>query len=158
IRCNCSLCKKARAWFAFVGGSEFRLLKGEDHMSTYEWTPSGREAPGLTYRFCSTCGARLFATGDVEFMGGRFHALAVATFDNASIDQLAGVPLKFHGWAVGAAIPEGVPAPANCCRRRRTGSAFVLTAAAAACPYRPRRAMRGAGGPRCRSRRSGRAA
>lgn len=95
IRCNCSLCTKARAWFAFVGGDEFRLLVGEDNMSSYQWTPPGRSAPGLTYCFCKACGVRLYATGDVEFMGGRFYALAVATFDNVTTSELAAVPLRF---------------------------------------------------------------
>jgi len=38
---------------------------------------------------------RIYATGDAEFMGGRFYALAVATFDNVSTDELAAAPLKF---------------------------------------------------------------
>ena len=95
IRCNCSICTKARAWFAFVGGDGFQLLAGEDNMSSYHWTPPGRQAPGLTYCFCKTCGVRLYATGDAEFMGGRFFALAVATFDNVTTDQLAAVPMRF---------------------------------------------------------------
>ena len=26
IRCNCSICTKARAWFTFAGGEQFHLL------------------------------------------------------------------------------------------------------------------------------------
>jgi hypothetical protein len=33
--------------------------------------------------------------GDAEFMGGKFYALAVATFDNVSTGELAAAPLKF---------------------------------------------------------------
>ena len=65
-------------------------------MSSYEWTPKGRSAPGLTYRFCKTCGIRIYATGDAEFMGGRFYALAVSTFDNVTTDELAAAPLTFN--------------------------------------------------------------
>ena len=65
-------------------------------MSSYEWTPKGRSAPGLTYRFCKTCGIRIYATGDAEFMGGRFYALAVSTFDDVTTDELAAAPLKFN--------------------------------------------------------------
>ena len=96
FRCNCSICKKARAWFTFAGGKDFRLLEGEDAMTSYQWTPSGRPGPGLTYRFCKTCGIRIYATGDAEFMGGRFYALAVSTFDNVTTDELAAAPLKFN--------------------------------------------------------------
>ena len=39
---------------------------------------------------------RIDATGDAEFMGRKFYALAVATFDNASTDELAAAPLKFN--------------------------------------------------------------
>jgi len=95
IRCNCSICKKARAWFTFVAGKDFRLITEEDSMSSYQWTPSGRTSPGLTYRFCKTCGIRIFATGDAEFMGGRFYALAVSTLDDVSTDELAASRLKF---------------------------------------------------------------
>ncbi len=95
IRCNCSICKKARAWFTFVGEQDFRLLKGDDSMASYQWTPPGKPGAFLTYRFCKTCGIRIYATEDAEFMGGRFYALAVSTFDDVSTDELAAAPLKF---------------------------------------------------------------
>ncbi len=95
IRCNCSICKKARAWFTFVGEKDFRLLKGNDSMASYQWTPPGKPGPFLTYRFCKTCGIRIYATGDAEFMGGRFYALAISTLDDVSTDELAAAPLKF---------------------------------------------------------------
>jgi hypothetical protein len=95
IRCNCTICTKARAWFAFAGGDGFALLAGEESLTDYAWTPPGRTAPGLTYRFCKVCGVRIHATGDAEFMGGRFYAVAVATLDDASLDELASGPLKF---------------------------------------------------------------
>jgi hypothetical protein len=94
-RCNCSICKKARAWFTFVSGNDFRLLKGDDSMSSYQWTPNGRSKPFLTYRFCKVCGIRIYATGDAEFMGGKFYALAVSTLDDVTTDELAAAPLKF---------------------------------------------------------------
>ncbi len=95
IRCNCSICTKARAWFTFAGPDQLRMLAGEDAMSDYRWTPPGRSGPGLTYRFCKTCGVRIYATGEADFMGGRFFAMAVATLDNVDTDELAAAPLKF---------------------------------------------------------------
>lgn len=95
IRCNCSICTKARAWFTFVGPEQLRMLAGEDSMSEYQWTPPGRPGPGLTYRFCKTCGVRIYATGDAAFMGGRFYAMAVATLDDVDADELASAPMKF---------------------------------------------------------------
>lgn len=64
-------------------------------MSEYQWTPPGKPGPFLTYRFCKTCGVRIYATGDAEFMGGRFFALAVATLDDVDADELAAAPMKF---------------------------------------------------------------
>jgi hypothetical protein len=64
-------------------------------MASYQWTPPGKPGSFLTYRFCKTCGIRIYATGDAEFMGGRFYALAVSTLDDVSTDELAAAPLKF---------------------------------------------------------------
>lgn len=95
VRCNCSICTKARAWFTFVGADRFRLLSGENALSDYRWTPPGKSGPFLTYRFCKTCGVRMFATGEADSMGGRFYALAVTTLDDVDADELAAAPLKF---------------------------------------------------------------
>lgn len=94
-RCNCSLCSKARAWFLFVREDDFCLLAGEDALSDYEWIPPGRTEPGLTYRFCSKCGSRLYATGELAQLGGRFYAIHVPTVDNLDREQLVQAPLHF---------------------------------------------------------------
>jgi hypothetical protein len=94
-RCNCSICSKARAWFLFVQGDHFKLTAGEDVLSNYEWVPPGRDAPGLTYRFCSRCGIRLFATGELAQLGGRFYAIHVPTLDDVDREALASAPLNF---------------------------------------------------------------
>jgi hypothetical protein len=94
-RCNCSLCSKARAWFLFVRGDKFKLTAGEDLLSNYEWVPSGRSEPGLTYRFCSRCGIRLYATGELAQLGGRFYAIHVPTLDDVDREELVNAPLNF---------------------------------------------------------------
>jgi len=78
-----------------VNDEHFRLLAGDDNMRAYQWTPPGKPGSFLTYRFCKTCGIRIYATGEAEFMGGRFYALAVATFDDVTTDELAAAPLRF---------------------------------------------------------------
>ena len=88
LRCNCSLCRKARAWFAFVTPDHFRLEKGEDALADYQWTPAGKPRPNLHYRFCKTCGVRAFATGE-DPKGGQMYAIAVATLEGADPDELA---------------------------------------------------------------------
>lgn len=88
-RCNCSICGKARAWFAIVKADRFQLLQGEDALADYQWTPPGMPHPHLHYRFCRTCGIRAFARGDVPALGGVFYAVNVATLDDADPDELA---------------------------------------------------------------------
>ena len=84
-RCNCSICTKARAWFAIIKSDQFRLTKGADAMADYQWAPPGRE-PNLHYRFCKTCGVRVFAQGKQEAMGGVFYAVAIAALNDVDAD------------------------------------------------------------------------
>ena len=93
-RCNCSLCSMARAWFCFVPSARFRVVAGEESMSEYRWTPPGRPASFLSYRFCSHCGVRLYATGELEALGGKFYAVHVPTIQGADLDELAAAPLN----------------------------------------------------------------
>lgn len=93
-RCNCSYCAKARAWFAFVKGAErFRLLDGAS-ATEYRWTPPGRPAPHLRFSFCRTCGIRTFARGELEALGGVFHAVHVPTLALTQ-EQLARLPIRY---------------------------------------------------------------
>jgi hypothetical protein len=95
-KCNCSLCTKARAWFAFAkGGDRFRLLQGEQALSQYRWTPPGQPQSFLTYSFCRTCGIRTFVQGEMEALGGTFHAIQVMTLDNVEPDELANAPIHY---------------------------------------------------------------
>ncbi|HEV8549457.1 MAG TPA: GFA family protein [Polyangiaceae bacterium] len=92
-RCNCSYCAKARAWFAFAKGAErFRLLEGAK-ISEYRWEPPGREAH-LTFSFCSTCGVRTFARGELAALGGTFHAISVPTLE-LSPEELRALPIRY---------------------------------------------------------------
>ncbi|MDY7233261.1 GFA family protein [Hyalangium rubrum] len=95
-RCNCSICWKARAWFAIVQEEDFKLLTSPDAMGEYRWVPEGKSEPFLTYRFCKHCGVRIHAAGDQASLGGKFYALHVPTLDDAHQDELAAAPLKFN--------------------------------------------------------------
>jgi hypothetical protein len=87
-RCNCSICTKARAWFVLVGPDRFRQIAGEDAQTEYQWTPPGRPAPNLHYRFCKTCGVRTAGRGEWPG-GGPFYFIAVASLDDADPGELA---------------------------------------------------------------------
>ena len=95
-RCNCSICWKARAWFAIVQQEDLKLLSGAEEMGQYRWIPEGKKEPHLTYRFCNHCGVRIYAAGEDEALGGKFFAIHVPTLDDASKDELAAAPLKFN--------------------------------------------------------------
>jgi hypothetical protein len=94
-RCNCSLCFKARAWFAFAkGAASFRLLAGSEALREYRWTPAGMAGPFLTYAFCGHCGIRVFGRGELPALGGTFHAVPVTTLD-APAEELAASPVNY---------------------------------------------------------------
>jgi len=89
LRCNCSYCSKARAWFAFVPSVNVRVVSGKTTLADYQWTPPGKPHPHLHFHFCKTCGVRAFARGNAPSLGGPFYAIAVSTLDNADPDELA---------------------------------------------------------------------
>ena len=95
-RCNCSFCRKARFWMAFAKAAEFRLLKGEDALSDYQHTPSGKSEPFLHLEFCKHCGVRAFSKGgELPQFGGAFYAVNVACLDDATDTELAQAPIQY---------------------------------------------------------------
>jgi hypothetical protein len=96
VRCNCSLCFKARAWFAFAKGAEhFRLMSGTEALSEYRWTPPQKAESFLTYAFCRHCGVRVFGRSVLEKLGGTFHAVPLTTLDDLPASELAEAPVQF---------------------------------------------------------------
>jgi len=86
LRCNCSLCRKTRAWFAFAPAGNFRLDTGADKLTAYRWTPEGKEQPNLTYHSCANCGVRTHAEG--QGPDGPTVAIQVATINGLNRDLL----------------------------------------------------------------------
>ena len=84
-RCNCSICSKSRFWFAILQADDFKIEKGEDHLSDYSWIPPGKSEAHLYYRFCKTCGVRTFAEGEGKF----FVAIAALDGIEQEADRLA---------------------------------------------------------------------
>jgi len=74
--CSCQSCRKAHsAAFNTAAGikpENFKWLKGEDNLSSYE------SSPGKHRYFCKTCGSQLISIKE----GTPLHILRVATLDD----------------------------------------------------------------------------
>jgi hypothetical protein len=87
-RCNCSYCRKVRAWGTAVKPEQFTLISGEDHLVSYRFGSQAIEHP-----FCKTCGVRSFLRGNIEQVGGAFVSVQVATLD-IDDEELASLPVQ----------------------------------------------------------------
>lgn len=56
--CNCSICMKRGAVWAFVRAPQFKLVQGEDALTDYQF---GKK--NIHHLFCSSCGVGSFSRG-----------------------------------------------------------------------------------------------
>lgn len=104
-RCNCSFCWKTRMWKVFAMGDDFRLLAGEAALSDYRAANSQWPEGTAHHYFCGRCGTRAFSKDylDMAPFNGWFHAMNVATLDDATDDELAAAKIQYEngradGW------------------------------------------------------------
>ncbi len=97
-RCNCSFCSKTRMWKAFAMRGEFQLLAGEAALSDYRAANSQWPEGTVHHYFCRRCGTRAFSKGylDMAPFNGWFHAVNVATLDNAPDEELAAARIQYE--------------------------------------------------------------
>lgn len=89
FKCNCSICFKTRAWFAFVPASDFRLLTGENSLADYQFATRS-----LHHRFCAKCGVRPFSqAGDPE--GNEQRAVRVNCLHGVDPQELIDAPVAY---------------------------------------------------------------
>ena len=97
-RCNCRYCLKVRMWKSFALEGEFRLLAGEDMLSDYRGPDSNWPEGHIHHYFCRRCGVHAFSKGylEMEPFNGWFHAVNVATLDDATDEELAAARITYE--------------------------------------------------------------
>ena len=86
LACNCSHCAKKGFILQFVDVENFRLLQGEDMLTSYRFNKKS-----IDHLFCKICGVQSFSRG-VTFPKV---AINVRCLDDVDIDSLS--PRKFDG-------------------------------------------------------------
>lgn len=84
----------------------FRLKQGGDMLSDYQGSPSDRPERQVHHYFCDRCGVRAFSKAyiEIEPFNGEFHAINLASLDNATDEELAERPFntKMAGTTIGS--------------------------------------------------------
>jgi len=89
VRCNCSICTKARSWLMAVSPEDFRLLCGDSEVREYRFN-SNR----IRHVFCKHCGVRSFGSAEMP-QGGKMFVVYVSCLDDVEADELASAPVMF---------------------------------------------------------------
>jgi hypothetical protein len=89
-KCNCSVCTKSRFWKAIVLAADFKVLKGEQSLTDYQF---GRK--NIHHLFCKHCGVKSFGRGALP-NGDVFYAINVASLDDATTTEWAEAPVVFQ--------------------------------------------------------------
>jgi hypothetical protein len=89
VKCNCSICSKARAWLAAVDGEAFRLLSGADVLSEYSFG-----AKRIRHLFCKHCGVKAFGRVSMPD-GNEFVAVMVSCLDDIPDADRAALPVMY---------------------------------------------------------------
>ena len=86
LDCNCSMCQKRGALWTYVGPDDFKLLKGGDALTDYQFNTRR-----IHHAFCATCGVASFARGsDAE--GNEGVGINVRCLDGIDIRSLTLTP------------------------------------------------------------------
>lgn len=89
LRCNCSICFKARFWPAIVQPAAFRLLTGAGDLTLYQFATRRDQ-----HLFCRHCGIRAFGIGQSP-RWGEFYAVNVTCLDDVTPEELANAPITY---------------------------------------------------------------
>ena len=90
LKCNCSICRKTRAWLVGIGADDFRLLNGQEALSDYQFG-----SKNIHHLFCKHCGVKSFGRAAAGPGGKPFVAVLLSTVDDISDADLAATPVIF---------------------------------------------------------------
>ena len=82
INCNCSICHKRGSVLGFVAESQFKLLKGQDAQTDYQFNKKN-----IHHLFCKTCGIMSYGTGTGPD-GMKMIAINVRCLDGIDVSEL----------------------------------------------------------------------
>jgi hypothetical protein len=82
VDCNCSICSKRGALWAFVKAPQFKLLQGGDALTDYQF---GKKR--IHHRFCASCGIGAFSQG-LAPNGEETFAINVRCLDDIDVASL----------------------------------------------------------------------
>jgi hypothetical protein len=110
-RCNCSICTKLGITSGIVRPDAFRLLSGQERLSSYAFGPVAKRS------FCQTCGIHTFGYGFLEQLGGDYVSINLNTLDDVEVAaiEVGYFDGRHNNWEAGlqpAPWPIFVPASA----------------------------------------------
>jgi hypothetical protein len=80
--CNCSICQRSGTMLSFVPADSFKLVAGEEALTDYQF---GRKQ--IHHTFCSRCGIRAFARGQMPD-GTPMVAINVRCLEDVELDKV----------------------------------------------------------------------
>ncbi|MCQ0968824.1 GFA family protein (plasmid) [Paracoccus sp. TK19116] len=94
MRCNCRFCRKMRYWEMRLPDPEgFTLIRGADSLAE---TPRQQDDGVVMHHyFCARCGTRLWTSGNIPEMDGRFVQVVVSALDDISEAELIAAPIHY---------------------------------------------------------------
>ena len=88
--CNCSICHKVGYLHLFVSNAEFRLLQGEDELSTYTFNTGAAK-----HYFCKHCGVKSYYVPRSHPDGV---SVNVRCLDEATLESVDVTPFDGRNW------------------------------------------------------------
>jgi hypothetical protein len=89
VECNCSICMKRGAMWTFVKSPQFKMVKGEDALTDYQFAKKK-----IHHLFCPGCGVGSYSRG-LAPNGEDTYAINVRCLDDVDVTALT--PKAFDG-------------------------------------------------------------